>query len=410
VQLLEERAREVGAEIRRGHEVGGLQQDAQGVTVEVRNRSGQYELRCQYLAGCDGAHSVVRKHVDSAFSGMEPTVVGRMGDVKLGVEALELLKQGLPALGGRDFGIARTRTGNFAIVPMGSEIYRLAAIEWDQSLPDRDASMDLGELQAAVRRVTGLNVRMSDPVWLSRPTDSSRLVDRYRIGRVFLGGDAAHVHWAYGGKGMQTGLQDAGNLGWKLAAQIQGWAPRDLLDTYHSERHPIGQRLMTFTRAQEALARPGDHVTALRELFSRLLSREQTFRTIAEEMTDVDICYEMGGNGGSRHPMLGRWAPNLTLDLEPGTTHVARLMCAGKGVFLDMANRSELCVVAQQWADRVESISARCSGQSDAIVAMLIRPDGYVAWVDRTSDPDSESAAATLRAAFERWFGSASLP
>jgi 2-polyprenyl-6-methoxyphenol hydroxylase-like FAD-dependent oxidoreductase len=224
-----------------------LQQDAQGVKVEVQTQSESYELEAQYLVGCDGGHSVARKQLGVAFPGIEPTVVGRMGDVKLTAGALELLKQRVPELGGRDFGVARTNTGNFAIVPLGSDIYRVAAIEWDQGAIDRDAPMDLSELQAAIRRVINLDLPMHDPTWLSRPTDSSRLVEKYRDDRVFLAGDAAHVHWAYGGKGMQTGLQDAGNLGWKLAAQIHGWAPPDLLDTYHSERHPVRQRLMTFT-------------------------------------------------------------------------------------------------------------------------------------------------------------------
>jgi 2-polyprenyl-6-methoxyphenol hydroxylase-like FAD-dependent oxidoreductase len=402
--LLEEHAKELGVEIRRGHEVVGLQQDARAVTAEVRTDSDSYQLASQYLVGCDGAHSVVRKEIGVAFPGIEPTVVGRMGDVKLSAEALALLKQGLPQLGGRDFGIARTSTGNFAIVPLGSGIYRVAAIEWDQSLPDRNAPMELSELTSAVRRVIGFDLPMSDPVWLSRPTDSSRLVERYRDGRVLLAGDAAHVHWAYGGKGMQTGLQDAGNLGWKLAAQVHGWALRDLLDTYHSERHPLGQRLMTFTRAQEALARPGEHVTALRELFAGLLKQEQTFRSIAEETTDVNICYPMDAGAGNRDPLLGRFAPNLTLDSNHGATNVAKLMCAGRAVFVDLAQRSSLHQVVERWADRVDAISARCSDPPPDLDAMLIRPDGYVAWVLRSHHGDTQSAV-TLRAALEKWFG-----
>jgi 2-polyprenyl-6-methoxyphenol hydroxylase-like FAD-dependent oxidoreductase len=254
--LLEEHAKELGVEIRRGHELIDLQQDEHGVLVEVSTASGNYGLTALYLAGCDGGHSEVRKQLGIAFPGLPPTIVGRMGDVKLAADSLDLLKQGVPELGGREFGVARTKSGNFAIVPLGSGIYRLAAIEWDQSAIDREMPIDLDELRAAIERVIDIDVPMHDPTWLSRATDSSRLVERYRVGRVFLAGDAAHVHWAYGGKGLQTGIQDAGNLGWKLAAQIHGWARRDLLDTYHAERHPIGQRLMTLTRAQEALARP----------------------------------------------------------------------------------------------------------------------------------------------------------
>jgi hypothetical protein len=222
---------------------------------------------------------------------------------------------------------------------------------------------------------------------------------------VFLAGDAAHVHWAYGGKGLQTGIQDAGNLGWKVAAQIHGWAPPDLLDTYHAERHPVGQRLMTFTRAQEALARPGEHVTALRELIGRLLTQEQTYRAIAEEITDVDICYDMGGPS-DHPPLLGRWAPNLALHSERGTTRLAELMRAGKGVLLDLGARPALHEIAAEWADRVDATSAVCYERPANLDAMLVRPDGYVAWVI-SSDAGADESQRTLGAALEKWFGSA---
>lgn len=404
--LLEERARELGAEIRRGHEVVELRQSEQGVTVTVQTASGRYELPAQYLAGCDGGHSAVRKHLGVAFPGLEPTIIGRMGDVKLSAGALESLHQGVPALAGRDFGIARTNTGNFAIVPLGSGVYRIAAIEWDQPSVDHDAPMALDELQAAIRRVINVDLSMRDPVWLSRPTDSSRLAERYREGRVFLAGDAAHVHWAYGGKGLQTGIQDAGNLGWKLAAQVRGFAPPGLLDTYHAERHPVGQRLMVITRAQEALARPGEHVTALRELVGQLLTHEQTYRSIVEEISDVDIRYDMGAGPGHGHPLLGRWAPNLTLRTEHGTTRVAELLHAGRGVFLDIAGRPALHGAAANWADRVDGITARCYERPANLDALLVRPDGYVAWVAGSNDGDEESQG-TLCAALEKWFGAA---
>jgi 2-polyprenyl-6-methoxyphenol hydroxylase-like FAD-dependent oxidoreductase len=401
--LFEARAKELGAEIRRGHEVAGVHQDAQGVKVDVRTRSETYQLAAQYLAGCDGAHSVVRKQLGIAFPGLDPTIIGRMGDVKFAAGALEQLKQSVPELGGREFGVARTATGNFAVVPLGSGIYRVAAIEWDQGTIDRDAPMDLSELGAAIRRVINVDLQMHDPAWLSRATDSSRLVERYRDGRVFLAGDAAHVHWAYGGKGLQTGIQDAGNLGWKLAAQIHRWAPSDLLDTYHAERHPVGQRLMTLTRAQEALARPGEHITALRELFGRLLTQEQTLRTIVEEITDVDIRYEMNADGGSRDPLLGMWAPNLALHRENGISHIADLMCAGKGVLIDLTATSAPRDVAANWAHRIQVISGRCEERPANLDAMLVRPDGYVAWVRKSGDRDE--CEKTLGAALEKWFG-----
>lgn len=407
--LLEERARELGAEILRGHEVVGLHQDEQGVTVEVRTATGDYELRAEYLVGCDGGHSTVRKQLGNEFPGITPTVIGRMGDVKLSASALEVLQRAVPELGGRDFANLRTKTGNFAIFPLpsGPGSYRVAAVEWDPTPVDHTAPMPLDELQAAIRRVIDVDLPMHDPVWLAKFTDSSRLVERYREGRVLLAGDAAHVHWAYGGMGLQTGIQDAGNLGWKLAAQIQGWAPADLLDTYHTERHPVGERLIMATRAQEALARPGEHVTALRELFGQLLAHEQTYRFIVEMITGVDIRYEMGPDIGDRHSLLGRWAPNLALRTERGTTRLAELMHAGKGVFLDIAGRPALRDVVANCAERIDAITARCYERPANLDALLVRPDGYIAWVARPDDRDNESQRA-LRAAAERWFGPAS--
>ena len=161
---------------------------------------------------------------------------------------------------------------------------------------------------------------------------------------------------------------------------------------------------MTLTRAQEALARPGEHVTALRELFGRLLTQEQTFRLLAEELTDVDICYQMGTDNGNRHPLLGRWAPNLALHVKDSTVHVAELMRSGKGVLVDLTGTSMLGNVIAPWTDRVEVISAVCYERPINLDAMLVRPDGYVAWVLRSGDGEEESRR-TLRSALERWFG-----
>jgi FAD binding domain len=310
----------------------------------------------------------------------------------------------VPELGEKEFGVVRTKTGNFAIVPLGPGMYRVAAVEWDQQPVDRNETMSLDELRDAIRRVIGIDLAMTDPVWLSRATDSSRLVDRYREGRVLLAGDAAHVHWAYGGMGLQTGIQDAGNLGWKLAAHIRGWASPELLDTYHTERHPVGERLIMSTRAQQALARPGKHVTALRELFGQLLKQEQTYRIIVEMVTSVEIRYDMGSDGGARHPMAGRWAPNLPLIRERGKTEVAELMHAGRGVLLDLAGRTALHEVAAKWTDSVDAITASCYERPAKLDALLIRPDGYVAWAAGPEESDQECQSG-LHAALEKWFG-----
>lgn len=248
---------------------------------------------------------------------------------------------------------------------------------------------------------------MSEPVWLSRATDSSRLVERYRIGRVLLAGDAAHVHWAYGGMGLQTGLQDAGNLGWKLAAQVQRWAPAKLLDSYDTERHRIGERLLLSTRAQEALARPGEHVTALRELTRELLTNNKdVLQRVVEMITSVEIRYDMTeGSVQHQHPLLGKWAPNLTLATSQGRVRLADLMNRGKGALIDLSNSNEIQQVCSHWSDRVEMVRARSDERPANLDAMLVRPDGYVIWV--LSRENSSHVGESLSRSLTKWFGDA---
>jgi 2-polyprenyl-6-methoxyphenol hydroxylase-like FAD-dependent oxidoreductase len=403
-QVLEARARELGAEILRGHEITGVHQEEGLVKMRIVGPNGAYEERCHYLVGCDGGHSAVRTLSGISFPGLGPTVVARFADVTVGEEAEPLLKHAVPELHNQNFGIARTETGNFAIVPLGSGITRVAVIEWDQAQVDRDVPMTLNELQQALLRVIGTKLPMSEPRWMTRATDTSRQAERYRDGGVLLAGDAAHVHFAYGGMGLQTGVQDAGNLGWKLAAQIHGWAPAGLLDTYNTERQPVGKRVLMATRAATALARPGEHVTALRELVSELLKQEQVFRTIVEMITSVDVHYQMDAGGRDPHPLLGHWAPDLPLATAAGKTSVPRLMHSGRAVLLDLADRTALRDAAAGWSDRVDVVVARCEEQSAPADAFLIRPDGYVAWVASAQDADDE-AELQLRHALATWFG-----
>lgn len=404
-QVLEARARELGAEIRRAHEVTGLHQEEDHVRVEIVGSNRTYEERCRYLVGCDGGHSVIRKLAGIGFPGLGPTVVARFADVTVAAEAFPLLKRAVPELLEQDFGIARTRTGNFAIVPIGPGITRVAAVEWDQPDLDRDVPMSLDELQQALHRVIGTELPMSEPRWMTRATDVSRQAERYRAGRVLLAGDAAHVHFAYGGMGLQTGIQDAGNLGWKLAAQMHGWAPSGLLDTYDTERQPIGRRVLMATRAATALARPGEHVTALRELVGELLNQEQVHRTIAEMLTSVDVHYEIDGGNRDRHPLLGHWAPDLPLVTADGETRVAELLRRGRGVLLDLADRKAVRHAASGWSDRVDVASASCTERPAPADALLIRPDGYVAWVASPQAADDE-AEEQIRHVLATWFGS----
>jgi hypothetical protein len=265
--------------------------------------------------------------------------------------------------------------------------------EWGQeSLPDSE-SIPLEELNAAARWVLGGDVPMvappdGHPPLVNRTTSAqSRQADRYRTDRVFLVGDAAHVHSGIGGPGLNLGMQDAINLAWKLAAARNGWAPANLLDTYHAERHPVGQRVLMSTRAQTALIGPGPKITALRELFGELLQDHDTAGRVANLMAGADVRYAAGD-----HPLTGAWMPNLLLD---NGRSVAGLMHAARPVLLALGE-TEASTIAKGWRDRVDIV--RASIAQPPASAVLIRPDGYVAWAGGRPDDG-------LEAALHAWFG-----
>jgi 2-polyprenyl-6-methoxyphenol hydroxylase-like FAD-dependent oxidoreductase len=388
--MLEARARELGADVRRGHELAGLSQDQDAVTVEVRGPQGAYRLRAHYLAGCDGAHSLVRKQAGIGFPGTAPTQLHWLGEVTLAEADLARLPQQ----------IERTATGLFTAAPLGEGVHRIVVCEWTQppEHADRDTPPAIEELRAAVRRVTGTDLAMRQPRWLSRFTDAARQADRYRAGRVLLAGDAAHIQLPAGGPGMSNALQDVLNLGWKLAAQVTGWAPPGLLDTYHAERHPDGQRMLSFVRAQGVLLSPGEHVTALRELVGELLTHQQTLRYVVDRLLGLDVRYAMGGGGAPAHPLAGGWAPDLPLRADGGDTRLATLMHGARPVLLDLTADGRLRAAAAGWTDRVQTTVARSDQPLDGI---LVRPDGYVAWAAAPGDDNTNR----LRHALQKWFG-----
>jgi 3-(3-hydroxy-phenyl)propionate hydroxylase/anhydrotetracycline monooxygenase/bifunctional hydroxylase/dehydrase len=400
--ILEGRAQEVGVEIRRGHGVSDLRQDAEGVTVDVSGPAGLYQLRTAYLVGCDGARSAVRERAGIGFPGTGPTLLTRMGDVSLPNELVDKKGLQVPGRGSIPFGIHRTDTGMFTVSPLGPGYYRLSSTEWGAQ-PDGDQPT-LDELRSSIHRVLGIELPMSDPRWVTRFNDSTRQADRYRAGRVLVAGDAAHVHFPSGGQGLNMGIQDAVNLGWKLAAQVRGWAPAGLLDTYDSERRPVGARILSFTRSQVALLSPGAHTTALREIFSRMLENPDVRHDIVERTAQVDTRYDVGV-GDEQNPLLGRWAPDLQLRTAQGSTRVAQLLQKARGVLLILAEGTNLETVASGWADRIDTLSAR-EEKAPPAAALLIRPDGYVAWA---SDPDASPTVIEqgLRRALTRWFGGA---
>jgi 2-polyprenyl-6-methoxyphenol hydroxylase-like FAD-dependent oxidoreductase len=393
-QVLEARARELGADIRRGHELVGLSQsqDLDAVSVEARGPQGTYRLRAGYLVGCDGAHSLVRRQAGIGFPGTPPTQLHWLGEVTLAAADLGRLPQR----------IERTATGLFSATPLGEGVVRVVVSEWSQPPEhvDRDVPPTIEELRAAVRRVLEVDLEMRQPRWLSRFTDAARQADRYRAGRVLVAGDAAHIQLPAGGPGMTNALQDVVNLGWKLAAQVKGWAPPGLLDTYHAERHPAAERMLSFTRAQGVLLSPGEHVSALRELMSELLRYQQPFRYVVDRLLDLDVRYEMGGDGAPAHPLVGGWAPDLPLRTDRGDTRLARLMHDARPVLLDLNPDGWPRATAAGWADRVQLTAAHCD---EPLEGILVRPDGYVAWAAAAGDRDTDG----LRHALQTWFGAA---
>jgi 2-polyprenyl-6-methoxyphenol hydroxylase-like FAD-dependent oxidoreductase len=408
-ELLEQRACELGVEIRRGHELTTVSQDDERVSIGVSGPRGRYELAAEFLVGADGGHSVVRKHCGIGFPGItDRGFVGRSGQVTIPPPvavpgAGELEVAGVGRL--RPATFTRTENGMFAYGMFQPGLYRVAVYEWAPSPLADSVSMPLDELRDAVRRVIGGDVPMSEPAdgepaALRRSTGiNSRQAERYRQGRVFLLGDAAHVHSGVGGPGLNLGLQDALNLGWKLAAEVNGWAPAGLLDTYHSERHPVGQRVIMHIRAQMALLAPGANITALRELFGELLQDRSNVLHVADLMAGADIRYETR-TGEPPHPMAGRWMPDLALRTGDQAVRVAELLRAARPTLLDLAGRTDLTGPARDWTDRVGVVTATTPERpADAV---LIRPDGYVAWA---AGPDTPRAADGLRHTLQTWFG-----
>ncbi|HEX9297253.1 MAG TPA: FAD-dependent monooxygenase [Polyangiaceae bacterium] len=378
--LLAERANELGVEIHRGQELIGLEQDADSVHLGVRTADGERRLQARFVVGCDGGRSSVRELAGIGFPGTAPTRLLRLGDVKIS---------------GLTEDRATWRDGRPPFPPLDGGYFRVITAEPYPTGFDREVPMTLQELGESVRRTTGRDVPMTEARWLSRFTDASRQAERYRVGRVLLAGDAAHIQLPAGGPGLSTGLSDAANLGWKLAAQIQGWAPPGLLDTYHQERHPAGARVLMHTRAQGLLLSPGEHTPALRELFGELMQDDQTMRRLVDLLQGNDVQYSME-DGQEAHPLVGRWAPELTLVTDRGVLRLPELMHSARGVLLELGDQVQLREQAAKWRDRIEVVAAKCPSGAPAD-ALLIRPDGYVAWAG--------SSIGELDRSFRRWFG-----
>jgi len=371
-RLLTEHATEVGVEIRRGCELVGLNQDEHGVTALLADGT---QLRSRYLVGCDGGRSTVRKLLGVDFPG-EPSRV----DTLLGEVELTAPQETLDAV------VAEVRKTQlrFGAMPLEDGVYRIG-VPAAGVAEDRTVAPTLDELKQQLRATAGTDFGVHSPRWLSRFGDATRQAERYRVGRVLLAGDAAHIHPPVGGQGLNLGIQDAFNLGWKLAAEVGGWAPEGLLDSYHTERHPVAADVLTNTRAQMELMSLDPGPQAVRRLVSELMDFENVNRYLTEKIIAIGVRYDFGEG----HELLGRRLRDV--GLKRGRLY--ELMHDGRGLLLDQTGR--LSVTG--WADRVDHV-VDVSEELD-VPAALLRPDGHVAWVG----DDQQDLVGRLR----EWFGAA---
>src|SRR6266849_7378745 len=372
---------ELGVPIYRGREVSGFAQDDTGVDVEV---SDGLSLRAQYLVGCDGGRSLIRKAAGIDFPGWDPTASSLIAQVEMDQEP--------------EWGLRRDAVGVHALSRL--EDGPVGVLVTEQHL-EHTGEPTLRDLSEALIAVYGTDYGVHSPTSISRFTDMTRQAASYRDRRVLLAGDAAHVHPPVGGQGLQIGVQDAVNLGWKLAQVVKETSPESLLDTYHAERHPVAARALRNTMAQTALLRSDERTEALRDTMSELLSMEEPRKRVAGMMSGLDIHYDLGEG----HPLLGRRMPDLDLVTANGPLRVFTLLHDARPVLVNLGEPAGFDITP--WADRVQLVNAKYAGLWELPVlgavtapsAVLIRPDGHVAWVGDGTDTG-------LRDALTTWFGS----
>ena len=366
--------------IYRGREVTGFTQDGTGVDVEL---SDGESLRAEYLVGCDGGRSLIRKAAGIEFPGWDPSTSSLIAEVEM---------DGEPELG-----IQRDDKGIHALGRLDDGRVRVVVREEHLGQADEPTLQDLSQLLVTVR---GTDYGLRSATSISRFTDTSRQAASYRERRVLLAGDAAHVHSPMGGQGLGSGAQDAVNLGWKLAQVVKRTSPESLLDTYHAERHPVGARVLQTTMALTALARQDARIDALRDTIADLLSVDEARKRVAGRLSGLDIHYDLGEG----HPLLGRRMPDLDLITADGPLRVFELLHDARPLLLNLGQPGDFDITP--WADRVQLIDASYKGEWElpvlgvvsAPTAVLIRPDGYVAWVGDGSHLGLPDALAT-------WFG-----
>jgi len=380
-EILADWVGELPVPIYRGREVSGLAQDDTGVDVHLSNGAS---LRAGYLVGCDGGRSLIRKAAGIEFPGWDPSTSYLIAEADISEEP--------------EFGVHRDERGFHAIGPI-DDGKRVRVVVKERDL-GHSGQPTLGDLSQALIAVRGTDYGVHSPTWLSRFTDMTRQAASYRQGRVLLAGDAAHVHTPMGGQGLNTGVQDAVNLGWKLAQVVGGTSPDGLLDTYHAERHPVGAQVQRNTMAMTALSNSDARTDALREIIAELLSIDAPRKRLAATLSGLDIHYDLGEG----HPLLGRRMPDLDVTTGDGPLRVFTLLHDARPVLLNLGEPGG--VEIGPWANRVRLIDADYDGVWElpvlgavtAPTAVLIRPDGYVAWV-------GDGRHAGLRDALTTWFG-----
>jgi len=368
-RLLAEHAEQLGTEIRRGCELAGLSQDEDGVTAELTEGT---QLRSRYLVGCDGGRSTVRKLLGVGFPGEASRVETLLGEMEVAVPPEEVAAV---------VAEVRKTQKRFGLSPFGEGVYRVVVPA--DGVAEERAAPTLEEFKRQLRAIAGTDFGAHSPRWLSRFGDATRQAERYRVGRVLLAGDAAHVHPPTGGQGLNLGIQDAFNLGWKLAAEVAGWAPEGLLDSYHVERHPVAADVLNNTRAQIELMSTEPGPQAVRRLLSELMDFEEVNRYLIEKITAIGVRYDFGHGD----ELLGRRLRDVRL--KQGRLY--ERMHAGRGLLLDQTGGLSVA----RWADRLDHV-VDVSEELD-VPAVLLRPDGHVAWVGE----DQQDLLSQL----PRWFG-----
>ena len=385
-------ASDLGADIRRGHEVLALDDgflDGDHAEITAVTPDGVRRMRARYLVGCDGGKSTVRKLAGIGFPGTEATRAMFLADIT-GVDLKpRYLGETLPG-------------GMVMAAPLKEGVHRIIVCPHGAAARSADDTVTFEEVAKAWEHITGEDISGGGAEWVSFFSDATRQAAQYRRGRVLLAGDAAHIHLPAGGQGLSTGVQDAANLGWKLAAAVTGRAGHALLDTYHAERHPVGRRLLMNTRAQGLVFLGGDQAEPLRGIITELTGYPVVRRHLAGVVSHLDIRYDVG-EGDAAHPLLGRRLARIALTGPDGGTDTFRLLHAGRGVLLDLAGDARVRQAAAAWSGRVDVVTATASPSDRGAAlagaeAVLVRPDGHVAWT-------GSGGTDGLDAALTRWFG-----